>query len=230
MNRTFLALDEREKLHSRANGDQTERSDKTHGIKGQETERYRKLVNVYVTERTKSKRVDNFCDNYTKLRMKVIRENLASSYEQNIKRDKKNERVIEELRKTRARFEESKIKRLNKQYVTTKVLEHEKEGRFSFGLPLLLPEKSTVSKDLMQRVPERLEAKEGKLRKIAEQNYGQLFYSFNFPNTFDKRIEFAKASGMNKQSGEQVTREEEQPPSYFQSLFKTWFHVSLSLT
>nr|XP_022341579.1 uncharacterized protein LOC111135634 isoform X4 [Crassostrea virginica] len=96
------------------------------------------------------------------------------------KREITKHRQQEQLKEMRQRFEDAAWVRFNTQYVTSRILEHEKMNRYAYGLPEEVDGKPEFESKL-KRKPPKIKVDFGKLDKINKKKYGSMFSIYKGP-------------------------------------------------
>lgn len=105
-------------------------------VGGRQEAYYNETLKTYDVTRGQEKRQSEFMHKYVTYRSRLAREKLNQERDADKRRIEKENQILKELKKKRTEFQREKDWRVRTQYVTTKVLEHERIDRESYGLPL----------------------------------------------------------------------------------------------
>jgi hypothetical protein len=111
------------------------RGDLDLSLKGRQEAYYNEARNVYDVDKGRKMRQNEFLHRYTSFRSNFDHERLREQRLAEKSRIDRENRILKDLRRKRTEFQRDKEWRIRSQYVTWRLLEHEKWDRESYGLP-----------------------------------------------------------------------------------------------
>ena len=145
---------------------------------------YKRVQSLYDSEKAKADRESAFLEKYTTRRAEIARERIKQQHKRDWKRLKDRERIHEELLLLRIEFEMCKADRVRTQYVTSKLLEHEKNDRDTFEQKIS-GEINTQKPKLRKKIP-KLSLDEEKIKESGKLNHCQYMFNINYPSCYTR--------------------------------------------
>lgn len=166
---------------------------------GRQKNHFIETQKVYDVDREHKMRQRELVSKYSTSRSRYIQEQLREQREAARQRVKKENQILSQLKKMRREFQLEKEWRVRCQYVTTRVLEHERMDRELYGLPL------NVQADFFpkKRKPKRLVTINKNIPKETSRYQNKSvqtvpnFYGINYP-TIEPRLKPPSFSWKNK--------------------------------
>ncbi|XP_062587389.1 uncharacterized protein LOC134249041 [Saccostrea cucullata] len=148
---------------------------------GRQETYYNQMKKVYDVDNIRKRRQNEFSQTYVSFRTSYTQEKLKQQREIERNRIDNENKILKDLKRKRTEFQREKEWRVRSQYVTWKLLEHERMDRELYGLPLNVqadfylktrkPRKSKPMKDIVRNeTPSYRRASEGHIKRMFGSN------------------------------------------------------------
>ncbi|XP_061194893.1 serine/arginine repetitive matrix protein 2-like isoform X3 [Saccostrea echinata] len=143
---------------------------------------YKNMQSVYNNKlkRDKETREKRFFQKLQECQSLKARMQISDLVDRQRKREITKQRQQEQLKELRQRFEDAAWVRFNTQYVTSRILEHEKMNRYAYGLPEEV-DGAPEFESKLKRKPPKIKVDFGKLDKANKKKYSSMFSIYKGP-------------------------------------------------
>lgn len=143
---------------------------------------YKNMQSAYNTKLVKDKqsREKRFFQKLQECQALKAKMQISELVERQQKREITKQRQQGQLKELRQRFEDAAWVRFNTQYVTSRILEHEKMNRYAYGLPEEV-DGAPEFESKLKRKPPKIKVDFGKLEKTNKKKYGSMFSIYKGP-------------------------------------------------
>lgn len=143
---------------------------------------YKNMQSAYNSKLVKDKqsREKRFFQKLQECQALKAKMQISELVERQQKREITKQRQQGQLKELRQRFEDAAWVRFNTQYVTSRILEHEKMNRYAYGLPEEV-DGAPEFESKLKRKPPKIKVDFGKLEKVNKKKYGSMFSIYKGP-------------------------------------------------
>ncbi|XP_069139858.1 micronuclear linker histone polyprotein-like isoform X5 [Argopecten irradians] len=191
--------------------------EKEYVLNRREAQIYQGIKQVYDKPTAKKARQREFMKKLEQFQVEMAKHQISEMQRKEAKKNQDKARQANQLKELRQRFEDEAWHRFQTQYVTSRVLEHEKMNRFQYGLPEEPdgePEFAVKLKRKKKNPQAIIDAKQ--LSKINKKRYSEMF-DVNTGPSWSKNSKDPKMEGIDtvvldvkdEQGGAVVVRKEE---------------------